>query len=210
LTASSPYTQDFTIIVSTASPPPSTFVPVTNISGVPSTVTAGTPLSLSGTVFPWDATNQNITWSLISAGSTGAAISGSTLIAASAGTLTVRAAIANGLTASSPYTQDFSIIVTQLPGTLSITIGFNLGAIAITGSDGTNLIRQTGGPSSLELSAEGYTNVVWYVDGDTPGISGGTLTINAANYTTKFHSVTFTGYKNGTPYAQTIPFTVLN
>jgi hypothetical protein len=90
-------------------------------------------------------------------------------------------------------------------------VGFNLGAITITGSDGTNLIRQaTGSPSSLELSAAGYDNVVWYVDGDTSApISGDTLTINALAYTTKLHSVTFTGYKNGAPYAQAIPFTVL-
>jgi uncharacterized repeat protein (TIGR02543 family) len=78
-------------------------------------------------------------------------------------------------------------------------------------SDGTNLIRQaTGSPSSLKLSAAGYAKVVWYVDGNTSTpISGDTLTINAADYTTKLHSVAFTGYKNGTPYAQVIPFSVL-
>jgi hypothetical protein len=98
-----------------------------------------------------------------------------------------------------------------LPGSLDITIGFNLDAITIAGSNGTNLIRQTTGtPSSLEFSAEGYANVVWYVDGNTSApVSGDVLTINAANYTTKLHSVTFTGYKNGTPYAQIIPFTVV-
>jgi fibronectin type 3 domain-containing protein len=95
-------------------------------------------------------------------------------------------------------------------GTLTIAVGFNLDVV-ITGSDGVNRIRQTtGSPSSLALSATGYTGVVWYVDGDTSApVSGDTITIDATDYTTKLHSVTFTGYRNGTPYAQVIPFTVL-
>jgi fibronectin type 3 domain-containing protein len=100
---------------------------------------------------------------------------------------------------------------THLPpsGTLSITVGFDLGAITITGNDGANTIRQTGSPQALTLRAEGYTDVVWYVDGSTSGTSDNAITINAEDYTTKLHSVTFTGTKNGAPYAQAIPFTVL-
>jgi hypothetical protein len=99
---------------------------------------------------------------------------------------------------------------TLLPasGTLTITVGFNLGAITITGSNGTNTIRQTGSPQTLTLRAEGYTGVVWYVDGDTFSHSD-EITIYASDYTTKLHSVTFTGSKSETPYAQAIPFTVL-
>jgi hypothetical protein len=89
-------------------------------------------------------------------------------------------------------------------------VGFNLDAITITGSDGTNLIRKTGAPSSLALSAAGYTDVVWYVDGASSGTSGNTLTIYASSYTAQSHSVTFTGYKNVALYSQVIPFTVLN
>jgi fibronectin type 3 domain-containing protein len=104
--------------------------------------------------------------------------------------------------------------ITPLPesGTLTITVGFDLGAITINGSNGTNFIRQTtGAPSSLTLSAEGYTGVAWYVDGNTSALTyGNEITIYASDYTTKLHSVTFTGYKDGTPYAQAIPFTVLN
>jgi hypothetical protein len=105
----------------------------------------------------------------------------------------------------------YTSATTLLPelGTLNITVGFNLGAITIAGSDGTNLIRQTTA-SSLVLSAEGYTGVVWYVDGDTSApTDGNTIIINALDYPTKLHSVTFTGYKNGVLFSQTIPFTVL-
>jgi fibronectin type 3 domain-containing protein len=100
---------------------------------------------------------------------------------------------------------------TTLPpaGTLNITVGFNLGAIVITGSDGANIIRKSNS-DSLTLNAAGYTNVVWYVDGGAPGISGDDLTINASDYPAQLHSVTFTGYKNGVLFSQAIPFTVLN
>jgi hypothetical protein len=94
------------------------------------------------------------------------------------------------------------------PGTLNITVGLSLDAITITGSDGTNLIRKNGSPSTLTFSAAGYTDVVWYVDGGTPGISGDTLAINALSYAAQLHSVTFTGKKDGSLFSQVIPFTV--
>jgi hypothetical protein len=99
-------------------------------------------------------------------------------------------------------------------GDLAISVGFNRG-IEITGSDGRNVIRKTASatnPSSITLSAAGYTDVAWYVDGGTtPVASGDTpLVINASDYSVQLHSVTFTGKKDGTPYSQVIPFTVLN
>jgi fibronectin type 3 domain-containing protein len=101
---------------------------------------------------------------------------------------------------------------TTLPppeGTLAITVGFNLGAITIGGSNGTNFIRKTGAPNNLELKAVGYTGVAWHVDGGTPS-SGDTLVINASAYPAQPHSVTFTGFKDGAYYSQLIPFTVVN
>ncbi|GHV89233.1 hypothetical protein AGMMS50267_15930 [Spirochaetia bacterium] len=84
----------------TTTPPINDFVAVTGISGVPTSATVGTPLALSGTVAPDTATNQTIVWSVKTAGTTGAAISGSSLTTTGAGTVTVTAAITNGLTAS--------------------------------------------------------------------------------------------------------------
>ena len=104
----------------TVNPP---FVPVTGITGVPTEATAGTPLALSGTVTPAHATNRAIVWSVQSAGTTGATITGNTLNTSNAGTATVRATIANGASATTNFTQDFAVTVTlpALTGTVSIT-----------------------------------------------------------------------------------------
>jgi hypothetical protein len=90
---------------------------------------------------------------------------------------------------------------------VAITVGFN--PIRISGSDGSNVLYKSGSPSSLSLSAEGGTNVGWYVDGGSK-ISSDTLTISAYDYDVRVHSVTFVGYRNGAPYSQVIPFTVLD
>jgi hypothetical protein len=87
------------------------FVAVTNITGIPSGALVGTPLTLSGTVAPSNATNKAIVWSVQSAGATGALISGNTLTITAAGSVTVTATIANGKTANTPYIQDFAITI---------------------------------------------------------------------------------------------------
>lgn len=51
-------------------------MPVTNITGVPSTATATVPLTLTGTVEPGNATSQTIAWSVNNSGTTGADITG--------------------------------------------------------------------------------------------------------------------------------------
>jgi hypothetical protein len=104
LTVNTDYTQDFAITIS--------FTPVTGIDGVPTSGTAGEALALSGTVLPEDATNQTIVWSVKDAGGSGAVINGNTLTTTAAGTVTVTAAIVNGLTVNTDYTQDFVITIT--------------------------------------------------------------------------------------------------
>jgi uncharacterized repeat protein (TIGR02543 family) len=87
-------------------------VAVTNITGVPTAATAGTALILNVTVVPNNATNKTISWSLVSVGTTGATISGSTLNTTGPGTVTIRATIAGGLANGGNYTQIFEITVT--------------------------------------------------------------------------------------------------
>ncbi|MDR1029972.1 MAG: hypothetical protein LBL76_03765 [Treponema sp.] len=97
-------------------------------------------------------------------------------------------------------------------GTINITIGFNYGVITIAGSNGANVIYKTSAdPKSLTLSAAGYDDVKWYIDGDnTSAETGDSITLNANNYSAKPHSITFTGKKDGKLYAQVITFTVRN
>jgi hypothetical protein len=98
----------------------SQFVAVTGITDVPTSATAQAPLVLTGTVNPSNATNQTIIWSVRDAGTTGATIGGNTLTATAAGTVTVTATIVNGATATTNYTQDFSINVSPPTGNETI------------------------------------------------------------------------------------------
>ena len=111
----------------------SSIVPVINITNVPTETTAGTPLTLSGTVTPDTATNQTIVWSVTNAGTTGANITeGNTLNATACGTVTVTATIVNGLAEGMNYTKEFNITVNQ-----TITPLFN--GITTTYCHGANI-----------------------------------------------------------------------
>ena len=109
------YTKSFDIVIADS------FVEVTSITGVPTAGMAGTPLTLTGTVTPTEATNKTITWSVKTVGGTGATISGgNTLNTTAAGTVTVTARIVNGkaLTgapAAADYTQDINITISAAP-----------------------------------------------------------------------------------------------
>jgi alpha-tubulin suppressor-like RCC1 family protein len=94
------------------------FVPVTSITDVPATTTAGTPLFLTGTVNPGNATNQDIVWIIKDAGHTGAEITGNMLYATAPGTVTVTATIENGFAIDTDYTEDFGILVHSETGTI--------------------------------------------------------------------------------------------
>jgi uncharacterized membrane protein len=125
-----------------------------------------------------------------------------------AGTYTAVIVVSGGNGILETFNVSFTVTA---PGAVSISVGFNRGDITINGSNGINLIRKTGTPQSLVLSADGYTGVVWYVDGDiSVPKTGNTLTISASAYTAQIHSVTFTGRKNGVLFSQVIPFTVLD
>ena len=95
--------------IETATPSP--FVPVTNITGVPNYGTDGTPLTLTATVNPPGATNQNIVWSISPSSANPGSINGNVLTTSMGGTgeVTVRATITNGTAVGTDYTQDFQI-----------------------------------------------------------------------------------------------------
>jgi len=89
----------------------SLYLPVSDITGVPTTAAVGTPLTLTGTVVPANAMDKVIVWSVKSAGTTGATISGNVLSTTAEGTATVTATIANGTAPGVAYTKDFAIAV---------------------------------------------------------------------------------------------------
>jgi uncharacterized repeat protein (TIGR02543 family) len=157
------YTQNFNITVSAAPP---AFVPVTNITGVPTTATVGTPITLSGTVTPGNATNKNIVWS-------GTGVSGNQFTPASEGTATVTATIINGLTASSNYTQNFDITVSAAP----------LPALSGTASiSGTSEIGQTlTVVTSSVTGGSGAFSYQWKSDGTNTGSDAATYELQGSD-----------------------------
>jgi hypothetical protein len=113
-----------TIPPATSSAPtqtPAPHISVANISGVPTTASAGSPLILTGTVSPSNATNKTITWSIESsgyedlwwtfenAGRLDAQIDGNSIKTGYGGIVTVRATIIDGIAVGTNYTQDFNI-----------------------------------------------------------------------------------------------------
>jgi uncharacterized protein YjdB len=136
-----------------------TFVPVTNITGVPDTATAGTPLALTGTVEPPDATNKTITWSVSNPGTTGASITGSTLNTTSAGTAVVTSTIANGTAPDTNYEKDFNITVNE-EGDFTYVKGVTLNKSYLELHIGNS---ETLIATVLPLNATDK-NVTWYCD----------------------------------------------
>jgi hypothetical protein len=80
--------------------------------------------------------------------------------------------------------------------------------VTLSGYGGPIVLSGTGGNSAVTLSAEGYSGVVWYVDGEEIGAGDGSITLNTADYDARPHSLTFRGVRDGVPYAKLIPFTV--
>jgi endo-1,4-beta-xylanase len=210
-TASTNYTQNFSITVNTA------FVAVSGITNVPTTATAGTPLALSGTITPSNATNQNITWTVSNAGTTGASISGNTLNTTGAGTVILTATIVNGQTASTNYTQNFTITVNavtvQQPE--SFTITFTQIADEAPEIIGPTIYRSSANrprTATIELDNPGQYNFInWYITGTTVSGVGPSITLSALNIlynNAGQHFLTVEVEKNGVPYNRTIIFTV--
>jgi len=148
------------------------FISVTNITDVPTTATAFLPLTLSGTVVPSNATHSTISWSVQSAGTTGATISGGNILnTTNNGTVVVLATIANGTSPTQDFTKTFSIIVSK--ATLSGTV--IVGGSAVFGQ---TLTANTTELSSLpEITNLGTLFYQW--QRNTANISGAT----ASTYT---------------------------
>jgi hypothetical protein len=91
------------------------FVPVTEITGIPTGTILYITTHLTGTVMPENATNKRIEWSIANQGGTSSTIDGNRLTANNYGTVTVTARIEDGLGAGIDFTEDFDILITDAP-----------------------------------------------------------------------------------------------
>ena len=140
----------------------SPFVPVTDITGVPTTATVGVPLTLTGTVTPSNATDQNILWRIKDAGTTGAYLSGNVLTTSSAGTVTVTATIEDGAL------NEFATVSAGCIHTVAVNSAGELYAWGRNDSgqlgDGTNVIEsiptRIGTASNWVTVSAGYEHTV--------------------------------------------------
>jgi len=87
------------------------FVAVDAIYNVLDETNIGIPLWLTGDVYPSNATNQNIIWSIADDGDTGAFILDNELHAMDIGTVVLTATIENGIATGEDFVQDFIITV---------------------------------------------------------------------------------------------------
>ena len=197
------YTQNFEIRV---------IEPVTGISGVPSTATAGTPLTLTGTVAPANASYQSIVWSMFNAGTTGATINGNVFNATAAGTATVRATINNGMAVGISFTQNFEIIVSYTAGPFTVVFdsGNNELVTDLTGDDRNNLplgsslyVRLEG--NDFEAPFEWFLNGVRLQGENSASIE---LLLNSINLI-RVNDLTVTFHRNGIPHSRSLKFRVV-
>jgi endo-1,4-beta-xylanase len=93
----------------TPEPPPPPFVAVTSITGVPTGIIVGVDLTLTGTVQPENANNKTIAWSIGTTNTCGAYLIGNVLRTTKSGTVAITATVVNGASASTNYTQPFTI-----------------------------------------------------------------------------------------------------
>ena len=154
------------------------FIPVTNITDVPSGVTVNVPLPITATVVPYNAYYQTIVWSVENAGTTGAAIAGNLFTATAAGTAQIKATIENGTAIGTPYEQLFEIVVNPVTYTITATAGANgsidpSGAIIVEEGDSQTftftpianyqieqvLINGTNNPVAVENGYHTFENV---------------------------------------------------
>ena len=152
------------------------FVPVTDITGVPTEATAGYPLVLTGVLVPDNATNKAIVWSIDTAnteGATGATLSGDTLLATAAGTVVVTATIIDGIDDGKDFKKDFSISVHQSDTDPLLSVSSSL---ALRGTAATVDISIANNPGFagmvLKVSYPEELELVQYALGDVGLLSG--------------------------------------
>ena len=157
------YTEDFEIDISLEG-----IFPVREINGIPASVLVG-QYTLNGIVAPTNTVNKTITWSVVSAGTTGAEIYANTLTTTAKGTITIKGTVANGLLYGRDFTQDFTIAVMR--------------SVYATGEYGTD-------NTSFRKAPNGSYQACYWIDGERHDLDDDG---NNYSYTS---GIVFTGGKN--------------
>jgi hypothetical protein len=160
-------------------------IAVTEIRNVPATAVAGTPLFLSATVIPTNATYQDIIWSVSDTGTTGATLTSRRLNTTAPGTVVVTATINDGITLDSAYTQNFTIEIAEF---VPVTGIINVPTTAIVGTPLT--LTGTVVPDNAS-----YRSIVWSVH--DAGATGATITNGRLNTTTPGAAVVTATIRDG-------------
>ncbi|MDR1785963.1 MAG: hypothetical protein LBR23_05805 [Spirochaetaceae bacterium] len=87
------------------------FVPIADITGIPSGAVMGSPLTLSPVIVPDNATKKTVAWSVSDPGTARAAITGGVFRAAAVGTAVITARVADGLWRGKDFVKAFTITV---------------------------------------------------------------------------------------------------
>ena len=183
------------------------FVPVTDITGIPSGKQTGVDLPLSGTVVPSTATNKTIVWSIAADdnGSTVPSLTGNVLKTTAEGTVKVTATIANGLTTDTPYTKTFTINVTGgVPAFVAVTSITGVPSAATAGVD----LPLTG---TVAPATATNKTIVWSIAAANT-LAGATVVNGVLKTTTagtaKVTATIVNGATASTPYTETFTITV--
>ena len=180
------------------------FVPVTGITGVPAAAVIGTPLALTGTVEPSNATNRNIVWEVRSGPAT---VSGNVLTATAEGTVELTASIADGSAQGTAFTKNFTITVPRNDADYTVTVSLwvneNDGGLLASPSGDQTISKAADGSAAFTLSS-GYTDIEWYVDGRKIDQGGNSFTLRARDYPAAVHQVMVLLKKNGRPWSASL------
>jgi len=184
--------------------------PVTSITVSPTTLTftmGGTLTdTLTATVGRNTATNKAVTWS--STNTAVATVSNGTVTAVAAGTATITATADDGSGVTGTCAVTVNAAVTG--ATIDITFAdFADEAPPISVTTPLSKTATGGNPTTVPLTATGFTSASWSVDNIEKEPSNFNFELKAGDYSLGTHFITLKVIKNGAPYNTTISFTVV-